>query len=159
MNLLFLHGLESGPHGTKYQSLKKHFPQIISPDCTGVSDPERRLQIIIKCIEPMKDSFFVVGSSMGGLMALLLQQAIPERITGMVLCAPALMRPAASGLTANNLPPAVIIHGIQDTVVPIDSSRKFGLPLLEVEDDHSLRRSLPIIISETIKMYEKIDLS
>jgi hypothetical protein len=44
--LVFLHGLESGPHGSKYQALRNLDPELISPDCTGVSDIGERLAII-----------------------------------------------------------------------------------------------------------------
>ncbi|MDX2480973.1 MAG: YqiA/YcfP family alpha/beta fold hydrolase [Desulfuromusa sp.] len=156
MTLLFLHGLESGPHGTKYQALKKTFGSVISPDCSGIIDPQQRLQIIMETIKQSEEQFLVIGSSMGGLMALLLQQAAPERIAGMVLCAPALHRPAATGLSASTLPPTVVIHGRQDTVVPIAASRKFGCPLLEVDDDHSLKNSLTIILSEVAKLKNQL---
>ncbi len=152
MQLLFLHGLESGPHGAKYQALKRAFGEVNAPDCIGISDPQHRLQIILSAISGTKESFLVVGSSMGGLMALLLQQAVPKRVAGMLLCAPALHRPAATTLKANHLPPTLIIHGRQDTVVPISTSRAFGVPLLEVDDDHSLKNSLPTIISEVAKL-------
>lgn len=152
MQLLFLHGLESGPHGNKYLALKKNFGEILSPDCSGVSDPQQRLQIILTCIEQEDGPFLLIGSSMGGLMALLVQRVIPDRIAGMLLCAPALHRPAAEYLTAENLPPTIILHGRQDAVVPIEASREFGVPLLEVDDDHSLKDSLPIIITEVIKL-------
>jgi pimeloyl-ACP methyl ester carboxylesterase len=156
MQILFLHGLESGPHGLKYQTLKKKFGQVLSPDCSGIADPQQRLDIIRNSIEAVEGKFLVVGSSMGGLMALLLQQALPEKVAGLLLCAPALHRPAAAGLTAANLPPTLIIHGRQDSVVPIAASRSFGVPLLEVEDDHSLRNSLPVLLSETEKLLESL---
>ena len=157
MQLLFLHGLESGPHGAKFQALKKNFGAVISPDCSGIRNPQKRLQIILDTIKQIDGPFLVIGSSMGGLMALLLQQAAPQRVAGLLLCAPALHRPAAEGLDATQLPPTKIIHGRQDTVVPITASRAFGAPLLEVDDDHSLRNSLPLIVAETGKMKEMLE--
>lgn len=157
MQLLFLHGLESGPYGAKYQALRNSFARVLSPDCSGISDPQRRLQIILAAIEQKRQPFLVIGSSMGGLMALLLHRAAPGRIAGMLLCAPALHRPAAKGLSAQNLPPATIIHGRNDELVPISVSREFGLPLIEVEDDHSLKNSLPLIISEVANLKEMLE--
>lgn len=159
MKLLFLHGLESGPHGTKYQALKKTFGEVVSPDCSGIIDPQERLQVILAALEAFSDNLLVVGSSMGGLMALLLQQAIPQRIAGMLLCAPALQRPAARGLSAAGLPPTVVIHGTEDIVVPIAGSRSFGLPLIEVADDHSLKNSLPVILREVARMKNSLQRS
>lgn len=157
MKLLFLHGLESGPHGAKYQALQAALGDVISPDCRGISDPQQRLQIILREIDHIQERLLVIGSSMGGLMALLLQQAVPQRIAGLLLCAPALHRPAAAGLTAENLPPTLIIHGGRDQVVPISASRQFGAPLLAVDDDHSLKNSLPLIVAETDKLKKMLE--
>lgn len=50
--------------------------------------------------------------------------------------------------------PTLIIHGRDDTVVPIESSRAYAtahpdrVTLLEVDDDHTLARSLPTICAE-----------
>jgi pimeloyl-ACP methyl ester carboxylesterase len=155
MRILFLHGLESGPHGAKYQALKKEFGEVISPDCSGIGEPEERLAVILAETESVAGDFLVVGSSMGGLMALLLQRVIPWRIGALLLCAPALHRPAAAGLSADRLPPTVIIHGTQDAVVPIEASRQFGPPLIEVDDDHSLKNSLPLIVEQARRLLEE----
>jgi len=158
MQLLFLHGLESGPYGAKYQALSAAFGEVISPDCSGISDPLQRLRIILSDLQGCEGPFLVVGSSMGGLLALLLQQAAPERVAGMLLCAPALHRPAAQGLSAEKLPPTLIIHGTQDQVVPISVSRQFGTELIEVNDDHSLKNSITLIIAETGKLKQRLEL-
>ena len=47
--------------------------------------------------------------------------------------------------------PTLIFHGVHDDAVPVDSSRRFaaGRPnvrLVEVDDDHELVRSLPIML-------------
>jgi len=157
MQLVFLHGLESGPHGAKYQALKKHFGSIVSPDCSGITDPQQRLAIILDRLAAEPGPLLLIGSSMGGLMALLLQRQIPQQVAGMLLCAPALQRPAGTGLNTEGLPPSLIIHGRRDTVVPIEASRNFGLPLLEVDDDHSLRASLPLIIAETERLKQTLE--
>lgn len=146
MNILFLHGLESGPHGSKYQALQEIFGEVLAPDCTGVMDETERLKIIQREIGFKEGQFLVVGSSMGGLMALLLQKSNPERVAGLVLCAPAIHRPAATGLDLNHLPPTIVIHGTQDTVVPIEASLPFGKRLIKVEDDHRLSKSMADIL-------------
>ncbi|MCF6266787.1 MAG: alpha/beta hydrolase [Desulfuromusa sp.] len=146
MNILFLHGLETGPHGSKYQALQEMFGEVLAPDCTGVMDETERLKIIQREIGFKNGQFLVVGSSMGGLMALLLQKSNPERVAGLVLCAPAIHRPAATGLDLNHLPPTIVIHGTQDTVVPIATSLPFGKRLIKVEDDHRLSQSMADIL-------------
>lgn len=151
MQIVFLHGLETGPHGSKYQALKEMFGEVISPDCEGVKDPQQRLTIIQQALSDQAGPFLVVGSSAGGLMALLLQRE-DSRVKGLVLCAPALHTDIGAELTAEGLPETVIIHGLSDDVVPIDSSRDFGAPLVEVDDGHRLNDSLPIILRLVFEM-------
>ncbi len=151
MQLVFLHGLETGPYGNKYQALTAMFGPVISPNCEGIKDPHQRLQIIQESTQNEPGPFLVVGSSAGGLMALLWQQVEP-RIAGLVLCAPALHASAANCLSAEGLPPTVVIHARQDDVVPIESSRKFGAPLIEVDDNHSLSASIPLILQQVFAM-------
>lgn len=119
MKLLFLHGLESGPRGSKCQALEQVFGDVLAPDCSGIADERQRLAIIRRRISAATSPFLVVGSSMGGLMALLLQQAQPQAVAGLVLCAPALHRGAAHNLDFDHLPPTRVIHGRADTVVPL----------------------------------------
>src|SRR6056297_928494 len=152
MQILFLHGLESGPHGSKFQALTWMFGEVLAPDCTGVKDESQRLRIIQQTLDAEKEPVIVVGSSMGGLMALLLNQARPNRVAGMVLCAPAIHRPAAKNLDFEKLHPTIVIHGTADTVVPFDCSSVFGKRLIAVDDDHRLSNSMPEILRAVFDM-------
>ena len=156
MKILFLHGLESGPHGSKYQALKETFGEVLAPDCTGVKDERKRLVIIQQEMSRAEGPFLVVGSSMGGLMALLLQKENPEQVAALVLCAPAIHRLAAAGLELDNLPPTVVIHGTQDDVVPLKVSRPFGSRLIKVDDDHRLSNSMPQILDACRAIQAKV---
>ncbi|SDZ80861.1 Alpha/beta hydrolase family protein [Desulfuromusa kysingii] len=146
MKIMFLHGLESGPHGHKYQALKAMFGDILAPDCRGIKDETERLKIITEVINHETGPFLVVGSSMGGLMALRLQNAHPDQVAGLVLCAPAIHRPTSADLNLDNLPPTIVIHGIEDDVVPIEASHPFGERLRTVNDDHRLSNSIEEIL-------------
>jgi alpha-beta hydrolase superfamily lysophospholipase len=157
MRILFLHGLESGPHGGKFQALKAIFGDIISPDCSGITHEQQRLEIILNCIAKDKDPYLVVGSSMGGLMALLLQQQVPHQVAAMVLCAPALNWPAAKGLDFHSLPPTQVIHGIHDDIVPHSVSLPFDKRLLLVDDDHRLTNSLPHILTAVFNLQLQVE--
>jgi len=157
MKILFLHGLESGPHGSKYQALKSVFEEVLAPDCSGIKNELERLKIIRREIENSSEPFLVVGSSMGGLMALLLQQVEPEKVAGMVLCAPAVHRPAAETLNLETLPPTIVIHGTRDDVVPFAVSQVFGDRLIAVDDDHRLSHSLAEIVRRVSEVKHQLE--
>lgn len=156
MKILFLHGLESGPHGSKYQALKNVFGDVLAPDCSRVKDEKKRLTIIQREISREGGPFLVVGSSMGGLMALLLQKENRRQVAGLVLCAPAIHRPTAVNLDFNNLPPTLVIHGTQDNVVPLEASYPFGDRLIKVDDDHRLSNSMAEILRAVFEMKLKL---
>lgn len=144
--LYFFHGLESGPHGSKYQSLEQAFG-VFSPDFQGM-DIWERLQKIELETRQMRE-LIVVGSSYGGLLAALLYSQAPERFKGLVLMAPALHHPAAEQV--ERLPAeAVVIHGREDTVVPLEAVRQkcnaLGVDITVVEDDHGLYASRPLMV-------------
>ncbi|MEY3013905.1 MAG: hypothetical protein RIT45_2640 [Pseudomonadota bacterium] len=144
MQIVFLHGLESGPHGGKYRSLAARFGEVASPDCEGLLDIEPRLQRARACLDALAGPVVLVGSSFGGLLGLVLAGERPEQVRGLVMLAPALhgvpsawmRRPAAA---------TRIVHGRGDDIVPIEASRRFaaqtGVTLLEVDDGHRLTDS------------------
>ncbi len=143
--LVFLHGLESGPHGSKYRALVDILGvhAVLAPSFEGILDPDIRVAIAEQATRGMTD-LIIVGSSFGGLVACLLASRHPERIAGMVLMAPALHDRWAgpvSGIT--RVPPStVIVHGLRDEVVPVEASRWFAgkwpgvVELAEVDDGH-----------------------
>lgn len=146
MRIIFLHGLESGPHGSKYQALQERFGDILSPDCSGIYDAYERLDIIRGSLAEESGPLLLVGSSMGGLMALLYQQDQPGKVAAMVLCAPAIHRPETPAFDYDNLPPTTVIHGTNDDVVPFAASEVFGERLISVDDDHRLSESMEVIL-------------
>jgi pimeloyl-ACP methyl ester carboxylesterase len=146
--LVFLHGLESGPHGSKYQALRNLDPDIISPDCTGISDISKRLKVIENSLAGV-ERMVIVGSSFGGLTTVLFAQKHRARVAGCLLCAPAL--PKAAPETIAWLPAkTIILHGTRDEVVPFQSSLEFserhGVRLVEVDDDHRLSLSTALMV-------------
>ena len=150
MKMMFFHGLESGPHGRKYQALKVEFPHIVSPDFRCLETIEERVAHAIALTEGDTD-LVIVGSSFGGLCAAILADRHPERVSSLVLCAPALHREEAQDLSV----PAgtVIIHGTLDDVVPIEASRAWAkhrkVYLAEVVDDHRLEESRDLVVRLT----------
>lgn len=147
--LFFFHGLESGPHGSKYRSLAETFA-VESPDFQGM-DIDERLERAIALTEGLED-IVVVGSSFGGLLATLLHDRHPERFHGVVLLAPALHLEVATRI--RRMPPEGrlhVIHGIDDDIVPLDAVVRFcaahGHAVTVVEDDHRLGASHPRMIA------------
>ena len=153
--IIFCHGLESSPTGAKYQALSDAGLQIRSPDFRGLNLQQRvdKLVPVLAGCRQEGNKVLLVGSSYGGITAVLAAMAEPEAVGGMVLCAPALglTEPPAGGELEARVP-VVIIHGTPDDVCPIRYSREFarqpGVRLVEVDDGHRLSASLPVIVEE-----------
>lgn len=149
--LVFLHGLESGPHGGKFQALQQLDPGVIAPDFEGVYDLTARIAIAERELASY-DRLVLVGSSFGGLLAALYADRYPDRVAACVLCAPALMDDRWPEVAAIAHVPAftVLLHARQDDIVDIAWSRSFaarhGLRLVEVDDDHRLSDSRPLLV-------------
>lgn len=160
MDLYFCHGLETGPHGRKYQALAAAGLRPIAPDFQGMALAER-----VETLRPLllaSPGAVAVGSSYGGITALCAAIEVIEAggsVGGLVLCAPALGRrePPADRMVLRAPVPITIIHGVHDDVVPIAVSREFaranlGAQLIEVDDEHRLIDSLPLIVDATRAM-------
>lgn len=155
VRVAFCHGLESGPHGRKFQALAAAGFDVVSPDYRGMN-----LQQRVELLEPIllgdTPPAIVVGSSYGGLVALCaaIRAADAGRAPGsLVLCAPALGRrePPADSLELVAPVPTIVVHGTRDSICPIELSRQFaersGLArLFEVDDEHRLIDSLDTIV-------------
>ena len=162
--ILFCHGLESGPNGSKYRALKAAGYKVLAPDCS----PYRTLQERVAVIAPMLAyKPLVIGSSFGGVAAVVsairrlpdgTSLATKEDLPGLVLCAPALN--LAPWVEDYPLPfPVTIIHGVRDEVVPIAVSRSYaaktGAKLIEVDDGHRLHESEDIILEAVRQVYKQ----
>jgi hypothetical protein len=141
LRVLFIHGLEGSPRGTKAVFLAERFDATTPAMNTG-SFPES-LATQVAALDALRPAV-VVGSSFGGAVAVeLLRQGAWAGPT--VLLAPA----AAKLGLANRLPeglPITVVHGLRDDIIPLDDSRALaatGSPdlvrLIEVDDDHRLQ--------------------
>ena len=151
MRLIFAHGLESGPWGRKSIALRDAGHDVLPPDCRG-KDLPTRISILIAALDAEPEPPFVVGSSFGGIAALVAALHVQRKPKHLLLCAPALQLPAPPPY---EIPlrcpcPTTIIHGTRDEIIPIDLSRRFakdhGARLIEVDDDHGLSASLPTVL-------------
>jgi predicted peptidase len=160
MQIVFLHGLESGPRGSKFQSLAAAFANVTAPDTEGVLDVDERLRCIEEALAGQQ-RLLLIGSSFGGLMACLFADRHPDRVAASVLLAPALHDRTAQWVSTISRVPerCVIIHGVGDSVVPIAASRvfakQFELELVEVDDGHRLANSHDRIIASTRRLLEQ----
>jgi pimeloyl-ACP methyl ester carboxylesterase len=154
--ILFCHGLESVPHGSKYHALVAGGLEVVAPDCRG-KDLRARVDIIVAAIAEHHPRV-VVGSSFGGIAGLLAALVCARdgvSIHALLLCAPALQLPDPPGLgiTRGCPAPTTIIHGTRDDIIPIELSRAFardnGARLVEVDDEHALPGSLELIVATT----------
>ncbi|MDD5468356.1 MAG: alpha/beta fold hydrolase [Anaerolineales bacterium] len=147
--LIYIHGLQGTSQGVKANLLRELFPDMVIPDFSG-SLQERMAQLV--AILGEEGRWKMVGSSFGGLMAVLYACQRPERVERLVLLAPALIWPdfAASSPAPVTIP-TVIYHGRQDTLIPAEALRPLAealFPNLEfhlVDDDHGLYQTAQAI--------------
>lgn len=143
--LIYLHGLDSNSQTYKAAIIRALYPDLITPDFTGSLD-ERMEQLYP--ILGNASNWTLIGSSYGGLMAALFATQHPDQVHRLILLAPALMLPEfAQALPEPVDVPTVIIHGRQDTVVPLNQITPLAEKVFRyltyhiVEDDHRLHQT------------------
>lgn len=126
--MLFSHGQESGPWGTKITALAQDARDaglaVDSIDYRGMADPAARAAKLVARMRDSNDEILLVGSSMGGYVAVAAAQQRPA--AGLFLMAPALAVPGWPELGETVSAPAFIVHGWQDDIVPIEWSIDFA---------------------------------
>ena len=144
--LIFIHGKESSGQGTKAVMLRDLFPGMLTPDFKG--ELTERMHKLKKILQG-KDSWTIIGSSMGGLMAALFTCAQPQRVRRLVLLAPALIWPDFAQDPPGPVDvPTTIYHGRQDELIPLDivhhlAKQSFtNLDFHAVDDDHRLLKTV-----------------
>ena len=152
--LVFAHGLEGAPQGTKISALRAAGLNVVAPDGRGLPLAER----IAGLEAATRDGGVVLGgSSYGGLAAAWLASQYPQRFLGLLLCAPALHHSEAPALHPDQIViaptiPTWILHGAHDDIVPIGVSQALQqrsgahVTLEAVEDDHRLVSSIPRLV-------------
>ncbi len=127
--VVFSHGQESGPWGTKIRAMADLVKGIgceaDSIDYQGIADPAERVQKLIDECGEVDAPLVLVGSSMGGHVATAAAAAL--QAAGLFVLAPAFYMPGYEELTPN--PPGMpmcIVHGWRDDVVPVENSIRFA---------------------------------
>jgi pimeloyl-ACP methyl ester carboxylesterase len=158
--VIFAHGLAGSPDGTKVTALRSAGLPMVVPDWRG-RPLYGRMEDLRVAIEANAGGAVLVGSSYGGLAAIALacEYAVtqPGLVSGLVLLGPALSlreRPVTDpeALVVPRSLPMVVIHGIHDDVIPVTVSRALvrrcpHAVYHEVDDDHELHGSIPLILS------------
>ncbi len=143
---IFIHGLISSGHGFKANLLRDIFPDILTPDFPGdLAQRMTKLEVILA----QGEDHILIGSSFGGLMAAIYACNHPRRVQKIILLAPAL--PYHEFAAAPPAPcdvPAIVFHGIRDTIVPLAPTRTLAeqvfthLVFNVVDDDHMLHETV-----------------
>lgn len=147
--VVFAHGKESGPWGTKFQHLaaiaERHGAQVLSPDYSDLSNPEQRVARLKGLPLPAHHGLVLVGSSMGGYVSCVASEHFKP--AGLFLMAPAFGLPGYS--TPQPTPHAAhtcVVMGWRDEVVPVEAVIQFAQAhrtVLHVLDaDHRLNEVL-----------------
>ena len=150
--VLFAHGLQGHPNGNKPTAMRAGGLQVTAPD--GRKRPlAERVALLLAALDRLENPV-LVGSSYGGLAMLAVARDRPNAFRGLVLCAPALTwnEPPAGPpdvLVAPEM--TVVLHGVQDDIIPIDVSRALvarspDARLIERQDGHRLADSLDVLV-------------
>ena len=151
MKIIFSHGKESGPWGSKIKRLaniaKAHGCSVDSIDYTDMLDPDLRVERLIKTLKGVEEEFLLVGSSMGGYVSIAASEQV--NVKGLFLLAPALYMNGYKKQTYCYHPNVEIVHGWSDDVIPADNSIQFAksndCSLHLISGDHRLNSSLVVV--------------
>ena len=143
--VIFSHGQESGPWGTKIRAMselaKSLGCNVDSIDYQGIADPTARVEKLVRECAGIDDALILVGSSMGGHVATAAASTLGA--AGLFVLAPAYYMEEYEELTP--LPPSMptcIVHGWHDDIVPVENSiryaRECSATLHLVNGDHRL---------------------
>ena len=132
MKVLFLHGLEGTPNGTKVRHLREAGFEVIAPKLPKASWEESKARALAALKE--HDIGLIVGSSRGGALACDLDTDIRK-----VLIAPAWNR---FGIKPNVDTSTIVLHCKDDDVVDYNDSvrlkENFGTALITIGENHRM---------------------
>jgi pimeloyl-ACP methyl ester carboxylesterase len=144
--VVFSHGKESGPWGSKISAMaevaRAEGFEVESVDYRGLDDPHDRVTRLLAYCRHLQGRLVLVGSSMGGHVCTAASRLL--RAEGLFLLAPAFYMPGYEALTPKPPDcPVTIVHGWRDDVVPVENSirwaREHGAALHVYDSDHRLQ--------------------
>ena len=161
--VVFSHGKESGPNGSKITALSnvakrlgsevisidyRQNPQGTHHDQNALGEADRRVEQLLSIELPEHHKLVLVGSSMGGYASTISSERL--NVNGLFLLAPAFY---LTGYNIQDPKPCakqtMVIHGWGDEIVPVENSIKFAkkhlCDLHLLDGDHRLNEALPKI--------------
>jgi len=154
MKVIFSHGQESGPWGSKIKRLaalaESSGYTVDSVDYRGIAAPDDRVAILQEILADEEGEIVLVGSSMGGYVSLAATEKFEA--SGIFLLAPALFIPGydrqSFRLDHHRLE---IVHGWADEIIPNENSIRFAreanATLHLIAGDHRLIDSLETVMT------------
>ncbi len=166
--IIFCHGLESGPHGSKYQAMTAAGLTVVAPDGQGKNLSERLFDVLTEARTSMGPCV-LVGSSYGGAVALLAARSLERERRApkaVLLCAPALHldEPPLNADPPFLAAPVILLHGRGDDVVPCRVSEEYArraevaghqVDLQLVADDHRLSLNTRHIVTTVRRLAQR----
>ena len=149
MKVVFSHGKESGPWGSKITRLahtaRSRGFTVDSIDYTDIMDGDERVLRLIETLAEADQKLLLVGSSLGGYVSLVASRSIV--VDGLFLLAPALYMPGLAVQSYDSRCSDIeIVHGWADEVIPAEHSIRFArsaqCTLHMVQADHRLMAAL-----------------
>lgn len=154
MRVIFSHGKESGPWGSKISAMASlsadlgfNVESIDYRDLTD--DAEKRVERLLSKISGCSSNTLLVGSSMGGYVSTV--ASCKQRCAGLFLLAPALYMEGYDVQSYNpNAASIEVVHGWSDDIVLPETSIRFAkesnCTLHLIPGDHRLNSSLPEVL-------------
>lgn len=147
--ILFAHGKESGPWGSKIKHLatiaERLGAEVLSPDYSDLPDADARVARLETLPLPAHDRLILVGSSMGGYASTVASTALKP--AGLFLMAPAFYMPGYA--VQDPVPTAdkvCVVFGWQDVIIPVEHGIRFAqahrADLHVLDSDHRLNSVL-----------------
>lgn len=153
MKVIFSHGKESGPWGSKITKLaniaKALSFEVDSIDYSNIMSPDERVKKLNNYLINETQPYILVGSSMGGYVSLVATQT--NQLLGVFLLAPALFMPDYQYQTYTTAIDNIeIVHGWSDDIIPVEHSIKYAklaqCTLHLIDGDHRLKTSLEQVV-------------
>jgi pimeloyl-ACP methyl ester carboxylesterase len=152
--VVFSHGKESGPWGSKITAMAAVVRDlnlgVESVDYRGMVDPGQRVEKLVQVGDELEGPLVLVGSSMGGHVSAAAARRL--RVRALFLLAPAFYMSGLEEYTPQDVTvPTAIVHGWRDDVVPVENSirwsREHRATLHVLDSDHRLEDQIgPICV-------------